>query len=273
MRRPAVILTLIALAAAPTPSPAAPRVKPAGHRAPQAVASRQYLYLERGVFELVTAPGRISDIVLEAGESLVETNPIAAGDTARWVIGDTSSGKGESRQVHVLVKPIQPGLSTNLIINTDRRTYHLQLRASTRAFLPQVTWRYPALVRAPGSPTASSAPVLVAAAPAPSPRPDTKRLNLRYRIKGASAWRPSRVYDDGVRTYVEFDPSIVVSDLPPLFIVGPDGKTSELINYQVANRRLVVDRLFDRAELRFGLKRWERRVRIERLPSRSEVAR
>jgi P-type conjugative transfer protein TrbG len=91
------------------------------------------------VYDVVAAPGRITDIVLEAGEALVDTNPIAAGDTVRWVIGDTTSGEGASRRVHVLVKPVQGGLSTNLIINTSRRTYHLQLRASSRAFLSQVS--------------------------------------------------------------------------------------------------------------------------------------
>jgi P-type conjugative transfer protein TrbG len=243
--------------------------------APQTVADIEFLYGERGVFDIVAAPGRITDLVLEAGEALVDTNPIAAGDSLRWVIGDTTSGEGAARRVHILVKPVQAGLSTNLIINTNRRTYHLDLRASERAFLSQVRWRYP--LASPGArdhPTVAAidatasgagAPMVAALAAAP--------LNRAYRIKGAAAWRPTGVFDDGVRTYVEFGPSIVLADLPPLFLVGADGKSSELVNYRFEGRRLVVDRLFDRAELRFGLKRWERRVRLERVSAAQEIGR
>jgi P-type conjugative transfer protein TrbG len=246
----------------------------------QTVADVEFLYADRGVFDIVAAPGRITDLVLEAGEALVDTNPIAAGDTVRWVIGDTTSGEGAARRVHILVKPVQGGLSTNLIINTTRRTYHIDLRASPRAFLAQVRWRYPTPAIAAVSKTA--APLLAGATPVLSgavlgdlvivptkPAP----LNRGYRIKGTAAWRPIAVFDDGTRTFVDFGPGIVMSDLPPLFLVGEDGKTSELVNYRVEGQRLVVDRLLARAELRMGLKRWERRVRLERLHAGSEAGR
>ena len=270
MTRPALILTLAALGAA-GPALAAPTRHERVAAVPEAVASTEYLFAERGVYDVVAAPGRITDIVLDAGEALVETNPIAAGDTVRWVIGDTTSGEGASRRVHVLVKPVQANLSTNLIINTSRRSYHLQLRASSRAFLSQVSWRYPAAAIRSG---AGATPVLAApVVAAPKPAPDPARLNFGYRLRGSASWRPARVFDDGVRTYVEFGPAAALADLPPLFIAGPDGKSSELVNYRVDGRRLVVDRLFDRAELRFGLKRWERRVRIERRVAGSEAGR
>ena len=41
---------------------------------------------------------------------------------------DTESGTGTSKQVHILIKPTRPDLVTNLVVNTDRRTYHLELR-------------------------------------------------------------------------------------------------------------------------------------------------
>lgn len=262
MIRSVLIMTLVGVLAA-----AEPALANSVPKAPEAVAATEFLFAERGVYELVAAPGRITDIILEPGETLVETNPIAAGDTTRWVIGDTTSGEGGSRRVHVLVKPVQGDLSTNLIINTSRRSYHLQLRASSRAYLSQVIWRYP-----------SSTPVKTAVQPSTPavitpPAPVMAPLNIGYRLKGAAPWRPARVFDDGARTYVEFGPAVILSDLPPLYIVGPDGKSSELVNYRVDGRRLVVDRLFDRAELRFGLKRWERRVRIERLQVGPEVRR
>jgi type IV secretion system protein VirB9 len=52
--------------------------------------------------------------------------------------------------------------------------------------------------------------------------------------------------------------------MPPLFIVGPEGKTSQLVNYRVRASHMIVDRLFAAAELRLGDGGSERRVRIVR---------
>lgn len=221
-------------------------------------------YEETGVYPLLATPGRITDIVLEPGETLVSQGAVAAGDTARWVIGDTSSGAGVARRVHVLVKPTEPGLATNLVINTDRRTYHLELRASARTWNAQVSWRY-----------RQGLIPLVAASPAPAaPTLDLMRVNRGYRIEGDHpAWRPVAVFDDGRRAYVEFGPGVALDDLPPLYRTGHDGRSAELLNYHVEGRRLVLDRLFDRAELRLGDKRRAQRVRLVRLAPKAEADR
>jgi type IV secretion system protein VirB9 len=232
---------------------------PARDTAPQSAGPREFGYLAGTVYPVLTAPGRLTDLVLEPGETLVEANAIAAGDTARWMIGETASGAGETRRVHVLVKPIAAGLSTNLLINTTRRSYHLELRSSDRAWLPQVSWRYRAipapLVAAPAAPVAAPAPT---------------RLNFSYRVEGRANWRPTRVYDDGARTYVEFPPSIAMADLPPIYLTAADGKGVELVNYRVDGRRIIVDRLLARAQLRQGLRRLARRVTIERIAGQSQ---
>ena len=224
--------------------------------APLAASLRTFAYEDGRVYPVLASPGRITDLVLQPGERLVGSGPLAAGDTARWIIGDTVSGSGDDQRVHVLVKPSAVGLATNLIINTSLRTYHLDLRAVARGAYPEVRWRYfvtPVVLVA-------AAPALVVAAD-----PDLTRLNLAYRIRGARVvWRPSRAFDDGQRTYVEFPSAARLSDLPPLFVTGPGGKAAELVNYRIAGRRIVVDRILDRAELRLGQGRWARRVRIIR---------
>src|SRR3546814_11181367 len=71
------------------------------------------------------------------------SGPVAAGDTVRWIIGDTISGSGATARVHILVKPTRPDIATNLVINTDRRTYHLELRATPATYTASVSWTYP----------------------------------------------------------------------------------------------------------------------------------
>jgi type IV secretion system protein VirB9 len=137
----------------------------------------------------------LTGIALEAGERLVGPCPVAAGDTARWIIGDTTSGTGPTRRVHILVKPTRPDLATNLIINADRRTDHIELRATPSAYMASVAWNYPqdALIA-----LARNAEREAAAAPVASGL-DIERLNFGYRIVGKAPWRPLMAFDDGTQ--------------------------------------------------------------------------
>ncbi len=236
----------------------AARVQP--DRAGYLNAIQKYAWADGALFQVYTAPGQVTDIALQEGEELVGPGPVAAGDTVRWIIGDTLSGEGAGRRVHILVKPTRADIMTNLIINTSRRTYHIELRATAATYMAGVSWTYPQdeliALRAKEAALTRAAPVagdLVFAS-----------LNFDYRISGAKlAWRPARVFDDGRQTIVEFSRDVGVGEMPPLFILG-DKDRAELVNYRVEGRYLVVDRLFDRAELRLGSGRSAKAVRIER---------
>jgi type IV secretion system protein VirB9 len=102
-----------------------------------------YPFTQGALYQVYTAIGQITDIALQPGEQLVGSGPVAAGDTVRWVIGDTQSGSGATLQVHILVKPTRPDLMTNLVINTNLRTYHMELRSTERTYMASVSWRYP----------------------------------------------------------------------------------------------------------------------------------
>ncbi len=218
-------------------------------------AVQVYPWSEGALYRLYTAPGEISDIALQAGENLVS---VAAGDTARWVIGDMASGSGAARRTHVLVKPSAAGLSTNLIIATDRRVYHVEIESHAAGSMPSIAWSYPedpllALNEAGASSIASDVAV--------------DELNFDYRIEGdRPEWRPLRAFDDGRQVFIEFRPGL--AQAPPLFVTGADGQ-AELVNFRMKGRYYVVDRLFGAAELRLGGKR-QQVVRIVRDDLRRE---
>lgn len=222
-----------------------------------------YPFADGAIYRLYTAPGRVSEITLEAGESL---HAIAAGDTVRWTVGEASSGHGASRRTHVLVKPFAAGLATNLVITTDRRVYHVQLSSTASAAMTSIRWTYPqdellALARAREAERAA-APVSSGVA--------VEHLDFGYKISGDHpSWRPLRVFDDGRQTWIEFPPSIAVGEAPPFFVLGDDGEVA-LVNYRMAGRYYVVDRLFEGAELRLGGKR-QQVVRIERSAQRKRA--
>lgn len=226
-------------------------------------AVQVYPYSDGALYRLYAAPERVTDIALQPGE---EVTSVAAGDTVRWTVGDTTSGSGEGRRTHILVKPYSAGLRTNLVIATTRRIYHVELESRTTGAMAALSWTYPQdeliALRRQRETTEAAAPVASGLA--------VESLNFNYAISGdRPAWRPIRAFDDGRQTFVEFPPSIAVGEAPPLFVIGDSGD-AQLVNYRVAGRYYVVDRLFGAAELRLGERR-QQIVRIERgIESRSE---
>ncbi|MGH6955085.1 MAG: TrbG/VirB9 family P-type conjugative transfer protein, partial [Caulobacteraceae bacterium] len=157
---------------------------------------------------------------------------------------------------------------TNLVIDTDRRTYHLELRSGPAAYMAEVSWRYPQdglLAIRQASPPPMTLAWPAAPSPMAAPALDLDRLDFRYRIVGPKvSWRPLQAFDDGRQTFIEFPADIAEKDLPPLFLLGPDGKSLQLVNYRVQGRHMVVDRIFQTAALQMGDRRSEARVLIER---------
>nr|WP_315380705.1 P-type conjugative transfer protein TrbG [uncultured Sphingomonas sp.] len=246
-------------------SPGAVRVTAANRAAtlqPQAQgfvnAIQIYPFSEGMIYQVYTAPGAVTDLALQPGENLVA---VAAGDTVRWVIGDTTSGTGADKRTHILVKPFASGLATNLVITTDRRSYHLQLTATARTAMAALSWTYPAeqliALRQKEAQAAAVAPIAAGLS--------VDSLHFNYTVNGDSpSWRPLRAFDDGRQTFIEFPASIAVGEAPPLFVIGAAGE-AELVNYRMRGRFYVVDRIFDRAELRLGTGK-QQVVRIDRVP-------
>lgn len=206
-----------------------------------------YPYTEGALYCLYASPGQVSDIALQPGETLVS---VSAGDTVRWVVGDTSSGSGDDTRTHILVKPVASGLTTNLMIATDRRTYHLELTSLETSYMAALSWRYPADELA--ILTSRNQIARSRQAESISPNLNLSDLNFDYRIEGDRPdWRPVRVFDDGRRVFIQMPADLAMTEAPPLFVLGRKGN-AELINYRIRGSYYIVDHLFEAAELRLG---------------------
>ncbi|MGE3303478.1 MAG: TrbG/VirB9 family P-type conjugative transfer protein [Hyphomonadaceae bacterium] len=207
-------------------------------------AARQiYAYAPGALYELYASPTFISTILLEPGETL---NDIAAGDTSRWTVTQSISEADSEGRTVVLVKPQAADLRTNIVLITDRRTYLIEAIAHAgETYSAQIAWSYPHSAALPAVPLAQT-------------YRDYRVRTVRGR---RPVWAPTGVSDDGRRTWIEFSGQVAAADLPPLFVITPDG--AELVNYRVQGQRYMVDRVFDVAELRLGVKQ-PIVVRIER---------
>lgn len=273
--RTLLLATPLLLSAVPALAQATPSARPvaaatdAARVSPRAAgwqgATQLFVYAPGGLYQVYAAVGQVTDIMLQEGETLSDTGAVATGDTVRWVIGEAASGSGPGRRTHILIKPTDPGMRTNLVINTDRRTYHVELRSTPATYMASVGWSYPqdeliaVRARIEAATAVSNTQVQTGIDPA--------KLDFAYRLKGANPpWKPVQVFDDGAKTYLLFPQTIAQSELPPLFLLGEKNK-AELVNYRVSGRYIVVDRLFTVAELRLGTKK-QQIVRIERTRAR-----
>ena len=220
---------------------------------------------------LVCCPLEVCAIQLQAGEVV---NDIHAGDIARWRINPATSGQGTDATTYVVVKPTDAGLTTDLFITTNRRSYTIRLVSDQRQWIPLLAFDYPRDSRAAwASYRAHEEAVRRAAArrrarnTIPSTGQNLAHLDFNYRLSGDDpAWKPLRVYTDGRKTYIQFPGSGFGDGAPALVALGKGGlfhrAPTKLVNYRISGDRYVVDRVLRRAALIAGVGSDEERVLI-----------
>lgn len=220
---------------------------------------------------IVCSTLKVCVLKLQEGET---TNMAAAGDTGRWVITPAASGVGSARRELVLIKPIDIGLETNLVITTDRREYNIKLVSHASEWMPFVEFTYPDQMKADweaftqarrASELAESARVAAVRAATVLPTGESVTdLDFGFELSGDKpAWRPLRVYSDRSKTYIELPPETNKGEAPVLVGIADDD-TMELINYRSVGNRLVVDQVIERAALLSGVGKRQVKVEISR---------
>lgn len=225
--------------------------------------SISYVY-GSGQTQILCAVLQVCDVALQPGEQF---NNMNVGDP-RFEVEPAITGVGVGQRLHLLIKPLDVGLDTSLVVTTDRRTYHFRLRSSREEFMPYVSFIYPEDAQAKWDAIRNQD----ARARHENTIPQTGEylgdLNFNYSISGCTRWRPARVYNDGVKTIIEMNRGMNQSEAPALLVLRHKGlfKQDEtvMVNYRVQNNRYIVDTVFDKAMLIVGVGRSQERVVITR---------
>jgi type IV secretion system protein VirB9 len=215
-------------------------------------AIQYYDYAPGIVYTAVTSPGYVTTISLRPGEKLITAS---AGDTVRWIVDSVQSGSGDTAQTLLLIKPRKAGLRTNLLISTDQRVYALDLSSTDSGiYHTMIAWNYPfgdvVMIRNQVAQQQAVAQSTVATGLNLS-KANFNYIILRQKHTPTPAWCPIRAFDDGQKTFIQFPPKVTVTEAPPLFVTGRNGD-AQLVNYRIKGDWYIVDRLFDKAELRLG---------------------
>lgn len=204
-----------------------------------------------GIPTVVCALLELTDLAFEKGESILS---VQLGDSVRWNIESAISGSANDSVEHLIVKPLEAGLKTSMLITTDRRTYHIRLKSTEADFMPAVVFSYPNSLKLPSkkhygddsylqytsnydsnedhndySETNSSLKNYSsvqnvsyegnsrpALNVAATYNDSTQRRNYNYSVDGDSKIIPQNVYDDGKRIFIVMDNPINSSYLPVL---------------------------------------------------------
>lgn len=212
---------------------------------------------------IVCAVLQICDIALQPGEQIMGKPHL--GDTARWVVEPAITGAGEKQVQHIIIKPLDIGLTTSLMVPTNRRTYHFELKSHKTKYMPKVSFSYQEDIQA------KWAEIQIREVKDRETQTIAKTgeylgdLDFEYTVLGKANWKPVRVYNDGIKTIIEMPSTMRQTESPTLLVLRGKGRNNTvMVNYRIQGNRYIVDSVFDKAILIAGVGRHQDRINISR---------
>jgi len=204
---------------------------------------------------VVCSPLQVCDIELQPGEVVRD---VLVGDSVRWKVEPATSGAAGAQAVHLIIKPSEPGIETSMVVTTSRRTYHIRLKSHHADYMARVGFEYPDDVAAKLDEINQRMEAsIIGGAGVPA-----ENLDFGFRTDGAARWKPTRIYTDGLKTYIQFPSALAGSDAPILFVIS--GGENRIVNYRLQSNMMVVDYLIDHAVLVSGVGNRQQKITIRR---------
>lgn len=204
---------------------------------------------------VVCSPLQVCDIELQPGEIVRD---VLIGDTVRWKVEPATSGAPGAQAVHLIIKPAEAGLVTSMVVTTSRRTYHIQLKSHHSQYMARVGFDYPEDISA----RFAEINARMEASIVPGAGVPADQLNFAFSASGSARWKPTRIYSDGNKTYIQFPSAMSAQDAPVLFVVS--GGQNRIVNYRMNGTMMVVDYYIDQAILVSGVGSRQQKITIRR---------
>ena len=238
-----------------------------------------YEYNEAYPVEVYCQPFRQTDVYLEPGEILMDQPKIS--DPDAWTLDSVLSLDNGLKVQHLLIKPKGYGKDyvASMNIYTDRRIYHITLRAFIDTYMLAVRFRYGnqfktdsnprpfQAVRSPKTTLSLNTDDIISSM---KPIDEAGNSGLLKNNNGSISevptyadsfdyemtspniyipWKPIRVYDNGKFTYINFGPDLTYHDMPNVFM-----NTNEVVNFFPLNekRTIIIPRLITKLTLKAG---------------------
>ncbi|MBX3594143.1 TrbG/VirB9 family P-type conjugative transfer protein [Sphingomonas sp.] len=152
---------------------------------------------------------------------------VAVGDSGAWAVVPTKRGG------HLFIKPVLAGVSTNMTVVTDARTYLFDLQplpGPSPDMAYTVRFTYPRAAAAMQSPAGPARAV----------------VETLYRVHGDRMLQPAAISDDGTATYIRWPDEAA---LPAVYAVDARGRET-LVNGMMRDGLYVIDGVSRRLRFR-----------------------
>jgi type IV secretion system protein VirB9 len=210
-----------------------------------------YDYNENQQFPVVARMLSLSVIQLEDGETPIGQPYLS--DTLRWEItGDVwRTNEGKSVQL-IMLKPMEVGLKTNMIVITNRRIYQFVLSSTNNSYMPMIKFRYPFEMQF------ITERVIAEREQAAREKEAGYYLSYNYKIVAGwvisgwfkPEWTPVEAWDDGHKTYIRLPRMVLQKEYPVIF-----EKRNYIVNYRLQENVMILDKLVEDVTLRLNRKR------------------
>lgn len=199
-------------------------------------------------YEVYCQPYRVTDIQLEPGEQVLEMPFLSENQV--WEIGAGVSRVANQDVQHFFLKPSMSGLTTSMIIITDKRIYHLMLKSFKNTYMSIVRWEYPntlpfKLLTTKGELSRNGILKNDASFIGVDPQYMSFDYKMTYSAFKKPYWLPTLAYDDGRRTYIRMNETVLHRESPVVF-----NNKNELVNYRVQGNLIIIDQLLDKVTLK-----------------------
>jgi len=248
--------------------PPAPDVPSAPAEPETARSSREkvYAFMPGECYRVDVPVGTVVALAFKPGEEIRDwadgdRSPVESQDQKPlWEFKQSYAGAGVTGRPAMLITVPKVGLKNGLTVTTTGWTYCVDLQSVSKSAIRSVRWTYPN-----DTPKGAKAPPRLWPDPA-----QPQRYHAGYEITATEpkpVWTPRQAVDDGSKTYIVFPPTVTSVDAPLIRLIGNSGP--EMVNSRQAGNIVILDRLFNRAELRLGASKGAEVVTIQRLTPRT----
>ena len=191
-----------------------------------------FVYNEDAMYTIYCRVNYLTAIMLAPNEQIIS---VSGGDTARWQKSQSTTGSSEGTRQVIYIKPFSINLRTNLIINTNKRMYNINLYSAKEWYNPEVMKIQEAKEK-----------TIVTTG-------NLEDHNYNYTVSTKRYdFTPSSIFDDGQKTYFVLKNT---QELPVFYIREKGSKQDQLVNFRIQGNYYIIDRIFEEGVLKLGNKR------------------
>lgn len=209
-----------------------------------------WFFREGFTYEVHTQTYHSTVIQFEPGEELAEVPYISEPDV--WRLSRGVGYKDGIPTQYLIIKPDYSGLSSSLVVITNKRVYQMELKSYKDHYMPNVSWVYEGQLADMKNWLKNKQEDEFVKSILDFSADDMKYMSFNYKIKyqwfkRKPEWKPVRVFDNGKFTYIILDETALHTQVPAVFING-----KEITNKEYHKNIIVINQLIKKVTLRLG---------------------